>query len=234
MGKTTFDKEFRKAFVVNNHFFERLSGIITSHGGACEAKIYLSNSSVIDNLTLDEVCAFPNMRHRCIMRIDVSSSYSDPLRIGLKLRNDRSIDPIEYQVIGNDKDATYVSAEIEKLLRTTFRWYSYIAAMPPTHQGFLYLILMTLISAFAFLAGSTSNFLWFIPAIVCAALAWGGYGFVATRLFPVGIFFIGDGIQRASKLEKTRAAVFYFLAVTVTLTLVLGVSVNILYDKYWK
>lgn len=234
MATTTVDKRFRKAFIVERRFFERFAEVVASHGANLHADITLSDSSKIEKLTVPELLDFANMPHRAIIKIELAGEYRDPLRVSLTLINDREDTPISYRVVGNDKDATYVSGEIEKLLANTFTWYSYFAAMPFTHQGVWFGVLQAIwllgINAAVFLKNQIPA----VPAAIALILSWGGYGTIVRRLFPVGIFMIGDGIGRAQALQRRRAKFFGFLFVTLILGIVVNISASAIYEKYWK
>jgi hypothetical protein len=234
MSTTTFQKKYYKAFSVNQPFLERLRNFACAQNVNIRARIWLSDASTIADISVDDVIAFDNMDHRRILRIDIDSVLGAALAIHISLNSQAALEPVEYRVSGNDKDATYVASEIEKLLGNQFQLHSYFSAMPPFHQGAWWMVLQGLWLFTLVEAEATSQPFWLLPGVVALGLATGGYGFLTRRIFPKGEFLIGEGIGRAEKLRSWRRRAIGFLFVVVVAGVLVNLAASILYDHYWK
>jgi hypothetical protein len=129
MAVTTVDREYNKAFCVDEKFFTRIEKLAIDPAGALQVEIWLSDSSSIDKLTIADLITFPNLSSRQIIRVDLETPHAAVTRLHLTMRSEDYIAPASYQIVGKDKDATYLSAELDKLLRDAFVWYSYISLL---------------------------------------------------------------------------------------------------------
>jgi hypothetical protein len=129
MAVTTVAREYDKAFCVDDKFFTRVEKLATDPAGALRVEIWLSDSSSIENLTITDLIAFPNLSSRRIVRVELETHHAAVTSFHLTMRNEGFIAPASYRIVGKDKDATYLSAELDKLLRDAFTWYSHFSIL---------------------------------------------------------------------------------------------------------
>jgi hypothetical protein len=235
MAKTTYEKDYQRAFSATATFFRRLCELIVAHKEQPKFKIWLSDSSTVENLVLDELLAFPNSSNRQIKRIELETGYASSLRVSVDLRTQDHFAPISYRVVGNDKDSTYVSSEIDKLLTTIIRSqaYSYFAAMPTQHRALWWSVLQ-IVGGMGLGVGFAQGSLPLMLLGVFFTLISLVYGRLARALMPQGHFEIGDGIERAGQIAARRVKFLSFILSGIVIALAVNIGSSYLYDRYLK
>jgi hypothetical protein len=122
---------------------------------------------------------------------------------------------ITYRVQGdNDRDVFYLGELIEEIVLNTRPWYSplayisfpalYLIVFLPYLALYWILVIVDIIdrTESSASAGMLLNFLFVIMLIYFAA------EFVRNKIFPIGVFSIGDGIKRQGQLEVVRNLLF--------------------------
>jgi len=145
MSVTTYERTIFKAISIDDQFIRRLFELIEKHGGKPTAKVWLSNDSTINELSVDELVALPNSKHRYIKDLKISTSYRDPLKVNIIFKGKFGEDTISYDVSGDEKDATYVSVELDRMIRDATRSISYFSSMPMVHRIVWWFLLGTII-----------------------------------------------------------------------------------------
>ena len=233
MTKTTYAKEFERAILVDDKFLRRVGDLIVNHEGHVTCKVWLSDAATISGLSLDELIAFPNTNSRRIVRIDVATDYADPLRTDLSLRGDSVYaDPVRYEVVGSDKDATYVSSELDKLLGGVFQWYSPLAVV----QGFHFALggaLFTLGVGALGAAVSMHSALWSVVGFLICGVVFGYSGMVRWLMLRA-IFAIGDGVERAARVKARRWQIASIVLIVLALGIIVNLVSNVVFDKFFK
>lgn len=233
MSSTTFTKEYYKAFVADPVFFERLNKLLSGNGIHATISAKMSDSSQIDGLSIDEFTQLPNSKNRRILSAEIGSDYKDDLRLNLILNREYGA-PITFRIVGDDKNASYVTSELEKLLKERFQAHSYFSAMPPKHRGFWWAALQILGIGLIGLPFVLPQFKW--AGMIGATVIWipNLYWPVMRRIVPSAVFEIGDGAERHSALKTRRRKILSLIFVLVALSIVTNVTSNILYDMFWK
>jgi hypothetical protein len=138
MPKTTYDKDVWRAVSINERFLRAVYAFVDAEEKPPKKpplfSVYLSDGARIENLTIDELVALPNSATRAFTRIDFETDFIAQPRLRLRIDNSSS-STVTYSVSGNDKDASYISGEIDKLLKDCYQPFSYFFKMPPYHQG---------------------------------------------------------------------------------------------------
>ena len=83
MTVTTVDREYNKALCVDENFFLRVEKLASDPAGALQVEIWLSDSSKIDNLSIGDLIAFPNLSARRITRVDLETPHSAATRLSV-------------------------------------------------------------------------------------------------------------------------------------------------------
>jgi hypothetical protein len=233
VSSTTYTKEYYKAFVAGPAFFERLEKLLSANGIHAAVTAKMSDSSQIDGLSIDEFTQLANSKNRRIMSVEISSGYKDELRLNLVLNREYGA-PITFRVVGDDKNASYLASELEKLLRERFQKHSYFSAMPPVHRGFWWAALQILGVGLVATSFLVPRFAW--VGLVGAFVVWIPqlYWPIVRRIIPSAIFEIGDGAERHAAVEARRRRALSLIFVLIGLAIATNIASNILYDTFWK
>jgi hypothetical protein len=132
---TTCSKQIYKALVVDEKFFRRLADLVQSHQANPVFAVTLSDDSSIDGLTVDELVELHNTRFRAIVDADLVPDHTSNLKVRVRLRGKFAETTCSYEVVGNEKDATYIALEIDRLIKDAVRPLSYPSSIPPVHAG---------------------------------------------------------------------------------------------------
>lgn len=196
-----------------------------------EYTVRFSDKSSTTFDSADDVLNIQNSKEKRIASIWVESPYRDEPRIQVKIQNEIIyLDPIEYEVAGNEKDVFHASARLDEYFSGLRQWYSLIVnAGFKTYfiYGFIMLPIGILVSLglasllginFTNDAGNFGNsnasfrdkvlvIFWVLsPGVVVVA----GLSLLdRTRrwLFPNGTFAIGDGVERHNSTVLVRRVV---------------------------
>jgi len=122
MSVTTYEKSFCASFSVDDKFFKRLEGLAPN---PLKATVELSDGATIDQLSISDLLDLPNPRSRQILRVNVTTS-NYLARPKLEVSLGRVFAPISYSITGDDKTASYLSTQLDRLLRDHVNWYSWI------------------------------------------------------------------------------------------------------------
>jgi hypothetical protein len=162
------------------------------------------------------------------LQVHVSTRYDAATKLTLRLTGDSFPSPILYTIVGDDKDAQYLSSELDRLLRDHFQWYSGLNTIPVELKLIVALILLTG-GAFCIVFGSVSikvgdrvlpphEFLRWIGILM--VLIPPLYYSIRKTSFPTATFSIGDGIARAHKVENFRRGVISIVFVAIGVGLI--------------
>jgi hypothetical protein len=232
MSTTTYDKEFEKAFVIEEKGLRRIGDLITQHKGHIECTAWFSDASQMTGLTLNELLALPNPSTRQIVRIDVDTLYSDPLRVRVSLKNEFYLAPVSYRVLGDNKDAIYVAGQLDKLLEQAFQPYSPFAVI----LGYHFFIGGILQTAGVVLLGVAVQSHKLAYGMLGAFLVVGTWLYipVVRRIMPKGVFAIGDGVERTASLKSRRMQAFSVLFVALILGFIVSLASNWFFENIIK
>jgi hypothetical protein len=234
MPTTTFDKEYYKAFSVDENFFKRLTKLSDSE---LKAKVWLSDGSNIEDLSLDEVIQIPNLRSRQFTKMTIENPYKSSPRVKLTLTTEWFRPPVSYTITGDDRAAQAISVELDKLLDQSFQWHSPLSAPGPKLGPIYYGISGGLFVALVMIAVVTlaegtiwSRYILGTDLFVLFLLL--NAGRIRKSFFERGTFKLGEGIGRAeATVGRTRK-----IAEVVFVVLILGIVVHLfgtrLYDEF--
>lgn len=184
-----------------------------------EYRLELSDGTTFTTPNIEEVLGLPNSPARQIRAIDVSTPYSaKEARATVAFKNEM-IAPVYYDLRGEERDVLSLSSKLEDEIAGTRQWYTRVTS----DRLFLMLlvygstIVWLLALAFTILPLFTNlretiqssnvlfvstNILLVLILIVLIALLLLGY-----KLFPVGTFAIGQGVQRHQRLKTVRIVI---------------------------
>ncbi len=232
MATTTYEKEFEKAFLIDEKIFRRICELIEKHEGQIVCTAWFSDDAKIEALTMDEVLALPNSKGRQIVHLEIETSYRCPLRVDLNLRNDTHLAPVSYRVVGDDKDATYVSGELEKLLKETFQSYSILTVIRPPHFVLGGAIQMVGFGLLGYAIDRRNIGLGVVAIFIVVGIYL--YSRTVHWLMPPGIFALGDGAERAAQLKGRRLQAVSILLVALGLGFFVNFASAWIFDKIFR
>jgi hypothetical protein len=237
---TTYSKETYVALAIDERFLRQLTELLLKHDITPKFTVKLSNDSSIDEMTLAELLDLPNTKHRAIRSLEVRSPYNSKIKVRLQLKGEFSEQTCSYEVIGDDRDATYLASEIDRLIKDAKRSLSYFSSMPPTHAGAWWLSLsifplLLLVAYYAFGAPKIAalGVVYLFICIVTGTLSI-AYGRIAGWFAPPIFFMIGDGVDRAVAVRKRTGSILSILFIVVTLGVIVSVFANWLFEHYLK
>jgi hypothetical protein len=237
---TTYSKETYTALAIDERFLRQLTELLLKHDITPKFTVKLSNDSSIDEMTLAELLDLPNTKHRAIQRLELRSPYNSKIKVRLQLKGEFSEQTCSYEVVGDDKDATYIASGIDRLIKDAKRSLSYFSSMPPTHAGAWWMglssvpiLLLVIYYSFGVPKIVSFGILYLFVCIVTVALSL-AYGRIAGWFAPPIFFMIGDGIDRAGAIRRRAASIVSILFIVVVLGVIVSVSSNWLFEKYFK
>lgn len=182
-------------------------------------KVDLSDGSSVSTESIEEVLDLPNSPKRKITSISIDTPYFfRRIKASVSLKDD-SYRPVSYDLSGDYEEVITLADRLDDRLPGLRQWYS-----PLTRYSFFGILAVTcgvvFFSAYAFaavdyfypdfLAGEESEkidtgltglvgVLFFLTVGVCLLLDW-----FRKKLFPVGTFAIGQGVDRYNRLTNIR------------------------------
>ncbi len=103
------------AFLLNEQKFRQLVKLMRelTDSENLEYTVGLSDNSSITCESADEVLGIQNSKQRQITSIWIETSYRSDPRIQVKFQNPHYLEPVEYEVSGNEKDVFHSSGRLE-------------------------------------------------------------------------------------------------------------------------
>jgi hypothetical protein len=242
---TTKPQTYKWAFVLEADDLHRLENLLeqsiaSEESSTATYEVRLSDRSVINAGSADEVLELPNSKIRSITSIFVTTAYTNrEIHARLSLENDRNR-PVSYHLTGEDDKVLILADRLDEYLFGLRPWYSRL-----TRFSFVFFLSALYVVGYvlAALAAATDYFLLDIlpgqPATsnsnsdplafgvllvlfaavfaICLALDW-----ILKKIFPVGTFAVGQELKRHKTLGGVRAAVVG----TILLSIPAGLFVN--------
>ncbi len=217
MSKTVNTSNWYKfAFLIDEAFLKRVVSIFKKEVGDVRYSIELSSGSTIDCDSLKEVLDLNNVGKSSICGIRLASYSSSANTVVSFSLN--SLAPIYLSVSADEKKIVYLQPALEEAVRSSVAPYS-----PYVYWDWFHLVILldglylalTLVQVLMFWAkgGHFTGSLKAIKAsdfslgvavqVVVYALA-SVLTWLRKKLFPQGVFLIGNGIQRYEALQKKR------------------------------
>lgn len=217
------------AFLLDEKSFRQLVALIEdlTSSESLDYSVRLSDGSSVTFDSADEVLSVQNSRERQITSIWIDTAYRSEPRIEVKFQAARYLDPVEYQVSGNEKDVFHASARLDEYFSGLRQWYSLIVSAG-FKMYYVYIAIMFPIAIFFSLwlgdligidftsdAGNSdddhSSFrevalvtLWLIAPGVTVPVGASLLDRIRRWLFPKGTFAIGNGVDRHDKTVAAR------------------------------
>jgi hypothetical protein len=208
--KTSKEFSFRAAFVLDQPALERALHILREVSGDVELRVHCSDGSRKYPSSSEELLSLPNTSDQAITRIWLATTYTTSPRVSIDMRNDFEMGPsIECTVDGQDKDVVFLGHRLSEWVSTIRQSYSAIAFSSPTSYGFVlvsYVFGTVLLGAafhlFRDVSAPRALGIGVVGVSLASAPWWGKR--VRRRLFPIGLFAVGDGIRRHQQSVSLR------------------------------
>lgn len=219
------------AFLLNEQRFRQLVALIQGLTSTDDLEyiVRLSDGSSITCESADEVLGVQNSRERRITSIWIDTSYRSEPRIRVRFQSRFYLEPVEYEVSGNEKDVFHASARLDEYFSGLRLWYSPMVSLGFKIYG-VYAIIVILLSLLVqdwltrlananevALDIEASLLLSLLVTAVLTIICFPVLERLRTWLLPNGTFAIGDGLDRQNNLVRTRRVIGGAI-----LTLVLG------------
>ena len=216
-----FEKRIRVAFIVQSEFLKVLDKMFQDLGSPLKYNLALSNSTTINDMTLQEVLDFPNISSESIESIRCESARSAPITAIIQL-GDRMFPmfPIFMSLEGENAVTRTAAAQIEAQLRDAAPWPFWRIVLLWALE-YVFLIAGIVLSWPIIISNDFSDVSWI--SFICIVLAF--FVFFLRTCFPIGQFAIGAGKDRATKITKRRDYIFTIIV------LVLGIAVPYVVEK---
>lgn len=192
-------------------------------------KVGFSDSSTRTTESVDEVLALPNPPTRKITSISISTPYwYRKIRADIRLQNKEYL-PISYDLRGEDNEVITLSQKLDDHLLALRQWYTPLAKntligsilISLIPSALFLLVVRYFSSSFIYYVAGEDNYidraeiLTVLPEILTVLLFSVVLSTVLSfllvepirrRLFPVGVFTIGQGVARQKNLNYFRGA----------------------------
>src|SRR5271169_5914415 len=119
------DRRYVVAFVVNDIALTRLNTIVSTYSETPSYRVSLSDGTVLQPSTFQELLELPNSSNRDIRKIDVDTPYSAKLRIELSVDADRFSDTVVFTTRGEERDVVFVSGKLDEWVDSVSQWYGF-------------------------------------------------------------------------------------------------------------
>lgn len=174
--------------------------------------------------SVDEVTSLRNSSARYITGMLIATPQSNSTTVVITLSsvgNTPELTPIEAQIAGPAETVLNTHRNLKDYIVSLGQWYTPVVYHAQTGIGLLLMILLYvsffILGAYfgSYLFPEDSSMLRYIVTLVILLVLGAVLGTVGTKLlskliskyFPVGVFAIGDGIERYESIKKTRKAV---------------------------
>jgi hypothetical protein len=198
--------------------------------------VTFSDGSSLECDAFEELVSLPNSRNRMINSISLASPERGQTHIELSFRTNDPDETVYYDVTGTEKDVFFFSHQIEERLTALRQWYSWIATAGPISLvilivvsfTWLFIALETFQKPLGLQDGwDTPTEMLLFPVVMIFALAimFGPVWLVIilrNRLFPVGVFALGEGVARYKRLQSIHKVAAGIIFGTIGLGLLIG------------
>ncbi len=219
------------AFLLNEQKFRQLVKLMRelTDSENLEYTVGLSDNSSITCESADEVLGIQNSKQRQITSIWIETSYRSDPRIQVKFQNPHYLEPVEYEVSGNEKDVFHSSGRLDEYFSGIRQWYSPVVGLG-LKMMLVYVFIVTLLilpvqiwlTSLRALDPGESLLLSVLTGILLVALCYPGLYVLRRRLLPSGTFAIGDGVDRHNGIVSARK----IIGGSVILAIVVGLFIS--------
>ncbi len=223
------------AFLLNEQRFRQLVTLVQelTESENLEYRVGLSDGTSITCDSADEVLNIQNSRERQITSIWMETPYRSEPRIEVKFQS-RTIflEPIEYEVAGNEKDVFHASGKLDEYFSGLRQWYSPVVRLGTNLYAFYVVIIwVPLLLLYLWLIISTRGFgvvnngvantengeteivlttlltLFLLSSLSLVPICTFLLERLRRWLLPHGTFAIGDGVDRHNNIVHARRVV---------------------------
>jgi len=191
-------------------------------------KIKCSDKATRDFNTLEELLRYPNAKERRIVSLTAETNYARPTNLSIKFDSSRDYLPIEYSVSGDEGMVLATAAKLDDVISNTKAWYSVIRYFP---WQYLWVIPGGFLGWFftGLLPYDKSNppppeikehlgYILISGFIVFCLLVLTAYA--SNKLFPLGQFCIGGGLERYRGFGSIQSIIFVGLVLALIVAVV--------------
>ena len=229
--RTDFSRDSLEAFVLDEKQVRSLAKILQDYAGEPSISVDCTDHATRSFESVDELLEYENAKSRRITSLSLRS-YTFTGSHLLEEREDARIDAawggpqtfrstrtayISVRVSGTEERASITKRELDEVIAGSRPWYSWVSKI---NEVSLWLLFYVILSFLLFQFGETSWVRTPLNILTAAGLsiwpAW-GVSWVLRRLFPLGVFLIGQEKGRYRTKEWLRKLVIGTM-VTVIIT----------------
>ena len=228
--KTRKTRSAKVAFVFGEDALQRLLATLAPFSEEIELKVTCSDGSTLEPGSASELLDLPNPPYRKITSLAVSNHIlRSKVHADLTLNVDEwfiSSSSVTYTLRGEDADVLQLDRDVNDWLTLMRQWYSPIAfpGMPSVMLSLGAWAAGWLIAWSARNISAKHQVFWFSVGLLLQAFAWTNW-WIRKKLFPIGVFEIGDGIRRHQALRDFRKNLSL---VSIVVGILIGVAATII------
>jgi hypothetical protein len=245
---TSKSRSLNLAFVLDAQALDRITDLLTKKvlerieldecrfKKEIEYEAELSDGTTKSKLSIEDLLDLPNSPTRQIKQIHIHTPYvSAELQAAVLFKNE-AITPVYYTLRGDEETVESLSSNLEDEIAGVRQWYTPLTSDRASMMAMMYgLVLSFLTLAFVLSLASfgtilkpyianipvvAGSILLLVPPAILFGLALFG-----AKLFPTGIFAIGQGEQRHKRLKKIRTTILISVPLTLLIEIVAALIV---------
>ena len=243
--RTVFSRIIFEAFVLDEEQVRSIAKILQKYAGEPSISVNCADDATRSFESVDKLLEYENARSRRITSLSLSSHAYSESQLLAKVDN-ASIDAacggssewnpthrLLIRVSGTEERAAITKRELDEVIAGSRPWYSWISKINGFFLWWLFAVTLFLLPlrfiSFPVQVESISSslvFLVFLTHLVVAMMSvWPAWGtlYVIRRLFPLGVFLIGQEKAKYNTKERVR-----WMAITLAITAMVGVVISIL------
>lgn len=249
MMNTSKSRSLNLAFVLDAQALDRITDLLTKKvlerieldecrfKKEIEYEAKLSDSTTKSKLSIGDLLDLPNSPTRQIKQIHIHTPYvSAELQADVWFKNE-TITPVYYAVRGDEETVESLSSNLEDEIAGVRQWYTPLTSDRASMMAGMYgLVLSFLTLAFVLSLAAFGTilkpYIVNIPVVVAGSILLlvlpailFGLALFGAKLFPTGIFAIGQGEQRHKRLKKIRTTILISVPLTLLIEIVAALIV---------
>jgi hypothetical protein len=230
MSTMTKSQTLLRAFTIDETAIRRLFELVRQENNTKPyITIICSDESSIKTDEINTLLEFPNTKVRHIRGIVFHSAYHSPLRVLIDICDDPTI---RYEVVGQDKDVAFLSAQVTEILSSCLVWYSWLYEFYSFPLWFINFVFSVI---FARTGLNYVEQIWQVNGLerglllagMLTLMFWTNWRVVVKSIFPAATFSVGRMVAKSNPLKVILRFIGFIL-----LSLLLGFAANWLYAQW--
>ncbi len=220
------------AFVVSSDHIQEIASIMSTnikssdedYGKELRYRVEFPAGGSVNTTSLDEVLAIPNSGNKQIKALRISTGLTVRPRMEIEFDCSPDYSNVTYEVTGAEEAVYFVAGQLTEVIQRTRMWYTRISRSDVAGQLEALVVLFALGTIVFGLLAATQGLpdqtykiseravgmtLVSFGSVIVLLIA-GRALKIRERLFPVGIFTLGDGLRRYEKILFWRRSVLGF------------------------